>query len=257
MAESEPIPEAVEVVPPSSSSSLSSSTWIVLAALAVLSGLSAWAITEPLRGRYQGKMSVIQTQSGPTMQVRDEDQAVADTKNAMLSAGVVGGVLGLVLGLAGGGIRRAWGPGLVAALLGGMLGAALGSAASRILLPIYFGQTATSEAKLSGELMISLMTRSGIWGAIGLAGGMALAAGLGRWDRLATAMVSALFGGVMAAAFYEFVGAAAFPLFQTSQPIPAHWAPRLLAALSIALGVALMAAAGVSSASRSRRPARS
>ncbi|MFO0956592.1 MAG: hypothetical protein U0800_03885 [Isosphaeraceae bacterium] len=255
MAETEPagVPDTAAPLP--MPPTLPTTSWILVAILAIVSGVAIWAISEPLRGRYQGKASAVQTQSGPTMMVRDEDQAIADTKNGMLFAGIAGGLIGSVLGMAGGGIRRAWAAGLTGAALGGMLGAALGVAASRILLPIYFGQVADPEAKLSGELMASMMTRGGIWGAIGLAGGMALAAGMGRWDRMAMAMVSALIGGMMAAAFYELMGAAAFPSFKTSQPIATHWAPRLMAALSIALGVALMAAAGVSSSGRRKRPA--
>lgn len=254
MAETEPARAPDEAAPPPIRPSLSASSWILLATLAVFSGVAIWAIAEPLRARYQGKASVVQTQSGPSLQVRDEDQAIADTMNGMLFAGIAGGLLGAVLGIAGGGIRRSWGAGLFGAVLGGMLGAALGAAASRVLLPVYFGQVADPEAKLSGELMASLMTRAGIWGAIGLAAGMALASGMGRWDRLAMAMVSALIGGMMAAAFYEIVGAAAFPSFKTSQPIASHWAPRLMAALAIAVGVTLMAAAGVSSNGRRKRP---
>ena len=140
-------------------------------------------------------------------------------------------ILGGVVGLAGGLTRRKPLGGLIAALVGGGLGALAAAAAARGLLPVYFRNVDPQ----SNELTYPLLTHGGIWAAAGAAAGLAFglgAGGRGRWVRCA---VGGLLGGVFATMVYDLVGAFAFPLDKTSQPVSATVVTRLFAQFAVAV----------------------
>ena len=152
-----------------------------------------------------------------------------------------GAILGCILGLAGGLTRRSARAGLLAALVGVGFGAAVAAAAAHLLLSHYFESLDPG----SDSLMTPMLTHGGIWGAVGAAAGLAFGLGAGGRRRWARCVLGGLLGGVAATIVYDIVGAMAFPLDKTSQPISATVVTRLLAQLSVAVfvavGVALVA----------------
>ncbi|MFI5458558.1 MAG: hypothetical protein ACHRXM_24255, partial [Isosphaerales bacterium] len=127
-----------------------------------------------------------------------------------------GAILGAVLGLAGGLARRSAPGGLAAATATGLvLGTAAAAGAAYGLLPVYYRNVDPQ----GNALTIPMLTHGGIWAAAGATAGLAF--GLGRQGRWAHSALGGLLGGVAGAIVYELVGAIAFPLNKTSQPVSA------------------------------------
>jgi hypothetical protein len=95
----------------------------------------------------------------------------------------------------------------------------------------------------------------GIWAAVGAAAGLAFGLGLGGRGRWARGALGGLLGGVAATMVYELVGALAFPIDKTSQPVSATVVTRFFAQFAVAVLAAAGAALGVDGAPRRARPA--
>lgn len=161
-----------------------------------------------------------------------------------------GAILGALLGLAGGLSRRSSRGGLVAAATGLALGAAAAALAAYCLLPVYF-----RNADPQGHaLLLPMLTHGGIWAAAGAAAGLAFGLGLGGHGRWARCAFGGLLGGVVATMCYDLVGALAFPLDKTTQPVSATLVTRVFAQLTVALFVAAGAATGTGDAPRRKPP---
>jgi hypothetical protein len=163
-----------------------------------------------------------------------------------------GAILGAVLGLAGGLSRLSARGGLVAAAAGLALGAAAAAGAAHGLLPYYFWNVDPEESNLT----VPLLTHGGIWAAAGAAAGLAFGLGRGGRGRWARGALGGLLGGVVATMIYDLVGALAFPLDKTSQPVSATSVTRLLAQLTVAVLVAAGAAVGAGDPARREPTAR-
>jgi hypothetical protein len=161
-----------------------------------------------------------------------------------------GAILGAVLGLAGGLARRSARAGLVAALVGGGIGAAAAALAAYGLLPVYFRNVAPE----SDTLTLPLLTHGGVWAAIGAGAGLAFGLGCGGRGRGARAALGGLLGGVAATVVYDLVGALAFPIDKTSQPVSATVVTRLFAQIVVALFVAIGAALAAGEPTRNAPP---
>ena len=157
-----------------------------------------------------------------------------------------GAILGGILGLAGGLVRRKALAGLIAALVGAGLGAIAAGAAAHGLLPVYFKNVDPQ----ANDLTYPLLTHGGIWAAAGAAAGLAFGLGAGGRVRWARCAVGGLLGGVFATMFYDLVGAIAFPLDKTSQPVSATMVTRLFAQFAVAAFVAAGAASVAAEAPR-------
>ena len=120
-----------------------------------------------------------------------------------------------------------------------MLGAAVATGAAYGLLPVYYRNVDLE----SRDLTYPLLTHGGIWAAVGAAAGLALGLGLGGRGRWRGAM-GGLLGGIAATMVYEPIGALAFPLDKTSEPVSATVLPRLFAHLAVGVLVAAGAALG-------------
>lgn len=216
--------------------------WAAVAA-AVLAAGTAWGLSEATLDRVRGK-DVAQTPMAGGASLADINRIVV--KRATLMYGLQGAALGLMLGLAGAAARRS----VSAAALGGpvglVAGAAAGTGGARGLFRAYF-----SLADLSEEnMLLALLCHAGVWGLIGLAGGLAYGLGVGGGGgRVARAAVGGLIGAVLATVLYEVIGAAAFPLDKTAEPVAATGAARLLGIAAVALFTALGAALSAESRS--------
>jgi hypothetical protein len=173
-----------------------------------------------------------------------EDQTAADFKNATLAFAVLGGVLGLVLGFAGGLSGRSALMGAKAGSIGLVLGGLLGAGASFVLLPVYFRASDRTPEALSQDMLLPFLVHGGIWAACGLAGGLALALGLGGGrERLIHGALGGLIGAILGTLGYEMVGALLFTAAKTTSPVSWTWTTRLIGRLLVAGVTGLVAGA--------------
>ncbi len=104
------------------------------------------------------------------------------------------------------------------------------------------------------DITVPLLIHAAIWASAGAAAGLAF--GLGareRGRRLLQAALGGLFGAIVGAAVYELVGAVAFPLDKTVEPISLTWASRLLAHSAACLFAAIGITLSLSAAERTAR----
>jgi MFS family permease len=216
--------------------------WIWCALAGLCAGLLSWAGGEVawkgIRVAQTPKIVPFPTAEDRARVIRS---VVASTAVSFIQQGAI---LGAMLGLVGWLARRASRLGSLAAMIGAGLGALAAAAAAFSLLPIYFRNVGPQGESLA----LPILTHGGIWGAVGAAAGLALAIGLGERARWAKAALGGLLGGIVAALVYDLVGAVAFPLDKTSQPVSATVATRLLAQTTAAVIVALGASLGASDA---------
>lgn len=210
--------------------------WISALGAGLAAGFAAWMIGEASHDRLQPK--ILATGGIPTI---EEAQAGAGAmkKALALQAAVAfaasGSALGLALGLAGGAARRSPRPSLIGAALGTLLGGVAGAAAPLALLPVYFAYYDPDR----DDLLLALLTQGGIGAAVGAAGGASFGIG-SRRGRVVRALAGGMLGAVVGVLIYEFMGTLAFPLDQTTRPISATSATRLLNRLLLSI----LAAAG-------------
>lgn len=158
----------------------------------------------------------------------------AMTRTAMTSSGLLGGLLGLGLGLAGGGVRGLWARGATAGFLGLILGGVACILPSWKLVPRYYVELAAAD-----DLIFPLKIHLGMWVSAGVAGGLALAIGLGSWGQGIRAVLGGTLGAAFGIAFYEFLGAFAFPAAETNLPLSLALGSRMTAHLAVAVFSAL------------------
>jgi hypothetical protein len=166
-----------------------------------------------------------------------ETLQAAANKTASRVYGVYGALLGLALGVAGGLAAGRPGSAGVGAGVGLIAGAAAGTVAPLVVLPLY-GRLAGDSV---GELVAALLMHCGLWAPIGAAAGLALGVGLGERSRCLRAALGGALGVVVGVGVFELLGALAFPLAKTCDPIAALALPRLLMFLLTALPAAACA----------------
>ena len=164
----------------------------------------------------------------------------AGSFEATIAFGSLGAVLGLTLGLAGGFARRSARAALIAAIAGSILGGAAGAVMPSVLLPIYFKVHDPDR----DDLMLAILIQGGNWSVIGAAAGAAFGIGLGDRGRALRALLGGLLGAIAGMLVYEIVGAVAFPLDETSDPLSATWGTRLFARLAVTIFASAGAAMG-------------
>jgi len=156
------------------------------------------------------------------------------TRTAMTSYGLLGGLLGLGLGMVGGRARGSSARGATAGLMGLLLGGVACAVPSLLLVPRYY-----TELAAAGDLTFPLRVHLGMWVNVGVAGGLALAAGLGSWSRGFPTLLGGALGAAFGTACYEFLGAVAFPTAETNLPLSLSFGSRLTAHLAVAVLSAL------------------
>jgi hypothetical protein len=229
--------------------------WPLALAAGLLAGLVSWGVEE-LDLRHFGpsyELKKSERASAATAGKAMSDQRLAAmTRTAMTSHAVLGGLLGLGLGLAAGRASGSWRRGLLGGLVALAVGAVGGALFCRWLVPRYYEQLAAAD-----DLTLPLLVHLGMWGMVGLAGGLGLGLGLGSTGRGALAVVGGVVGVAFGIALVEFLGAVAFPMAETNLPISIELGSRLLIHLGVALPAALGAAGAAEFIKLSRRgPAR-
>jgi hypothetical protein len=245
-----PAPEAVE---PAASSPRCGSVLALAVAAGVAAGLLAWLAGEACYDFIRPAKERVEMMGLSQLQPTTRTMSIADTRNAALAFGALGGLLGLALGAAGGLACRSLRAAGWAGLTGLVLGAAAGVGLAMLVGPWVFKLSTRPDlpAWLDPEGMIlPMLIHGAIWCAIGAAGGLALAVGLGLGPRaMGRAMLGGLLGAALATVIYEVAGAQFFPLAQTTNLIAtSSWArllARLLVTVLVAFGAAREAVAGL------------
>jgi MFS family permease len=206
--------------------------WVFTLATGLAAGVGAWALAEPIYGRYQPAPTSA-TQPTPA----ESDAAAAEQRRAMiletsLTFGTLGALLGLTFGMAGGFARGSLRGGLAAAAIGLMLGAAGGLGAGWLLTSM---QDDLIES-VADDLLVALLVQGGICAVVGAMAGSAFSLGLGEDDRRFDfrVVVGGLLGAVAGLIVYQMAGGIAFPLDGTSLPLSKSWATRLIAKALVA-----------------------
>jgi outer membrane lipoprotein SlyB len=215
--------------------------WALALTAGLIAGFASWLIGETFHGRFEppdGRTGVRLTpaQIKSLRTARD----AAGSFETTIALGSLGAVLGLTLGLAGGCARGSARAALIAAIAGSILGGTAGAVMPRVLLPIYFRVHDPDR----DDLMLAILIQGGNWCVIGAAAGAAFGIGLGGRGRALRALLGGLLGATAGVLVYEMVGALAFPLDGTSDPVSATWGTRLFARLAAAIFISAGAAIG-------------
>ncbi len=215
--------------------------WALALTAGVIAGFASWLIGETIHGRFAPPDGRTGVRLSPT-QIKSLRTArnAAEAFEATIAFGALGAVLGLALGLAGGCARRSAQGALIAAIAGTIFGGAAGAIVPRVILPIYYWLHNPDR----DDLMLAVLTHGGNWCVIGAAAGAAFGIGLGGRGRTLRALLGGLLGATAGALVYEIVGALAFPLDGTSEPVSATWVTRLFARLAVAILASAGAAIG-------------
>jgi hypothetical protein len=176
---------------------------------------------------------------GAARQTVSRDTPRVVTRTAALAFGVLGVCLGGSLGIAGGLARRSAPAAAAGGLLGAVLGGLIGAGSTMGLIPFSL-QMRSLHPKT--DLIIGMLVHGTIWGALGIAAGLAVAVGLGEPRLAVRAAASGFVGAVLGAIAFDLIGAFAFPLANTDSAISRTWATRLIARLLVGVGTAAVVA---------------
>ncbi|WP_152052763.1 hypothetical protein [Tautonia marina] len=226
--------------------------WALLAALAA--GAASWALGETKLVQVPAREVPMETMGVEHMGTTAQTEQRAVLETAMRAYGVTGALLGLMLGLAGGLARASRHDVLRSAIVGLVVGAVAGALASLAAVPAFFH---FRDSITIDDLLLSWMMHGLIWGAIGSAGGLALAIGSGGGGpRIARGVAGGLMGALIGALILEFVGAVLFANDETGEPLAASAQARLMLLLFGVSITALVAAVRIqATGAATRKPA--
>ncbi len=222
-------------------------TLVLIAGL--IAGLVSWLLGESVEGRFRptpvasGGIPTAADSVASTMR-----HQAGVTLDATLAFGMLGAILGWTLGAAGGLARGSTRSALTAAIVGAVLGALAVALAARILVPINFRLRNPD----TDDLILAFLIQSGIGAVAGAVAGGAFGMGLGGRSLALKASWGGVLGAVVGVLIYQFGGALAFPLDDTTMPISATSTTRLLARLSVTIFASLGAAMSVLPSPRTR-----
>ncbi|MDX2036189.1 MAG: hypothetical protein SFX72_06025 [Isosphaeraceae bacterium] len=211
---------------------------LLLAAFAgIVAGVGSWAIGESIRELFK-PVFVVQKSDFSNENALIEIAALA--REARAGYMILGAMTGLCLGLAGGIAGRCGRSAVVAGFLGLGLGAAASLGLSLGLIPV-----ATSQpARMVDDIGFAIGVIAGLTAPLGLVGGAAFGLGLGRGaiGPIVRGGLAGLLGASIGVVLFLVVGAALFPLDQTSVPFPPSSLARAAGRLAVALPAAVVAA---------------
>ena len=203
----------------------------------LLAGLLAFAIGEAIYEMIPAE-KVQQDLMGTKIWTANRATSTeAARRNGALTFGVLGLCLGTCLGMAGGLARRSPSGAVTGALLGAVLGLALGAGVSWASISWFI---MTRMDHIDYDLIISLMMHGLIWSLLGASAGLAFAVGLGEPWLCGRCLTAGFAGAVLGTVAFELIGAVAFPMAETDEPISETWATRLMARLLVTVGTALI-----------------
>jgi hypothetical protein len=228
-----PQPDAGPVVA-SPDSAVTGATWVLVIVAAIVAGAGSLVVLEGLFKAYQKAFEPI-----PAAAALSAEELVniarAHVESETLAFGATGGLLGLMLGLAGGISRKSSKSAILAGTVGLLIGGIVETGAARLGLLLIYNKFDPR----TDEILRSLLGHLGLWGGIGLTGGLAFGLGLGGRGRWWRAAIGGLVGASLATVAYEILGAIAFATGGAQEPVAAKFEPRALAQFLIPLGTAI------------------
>jgi hypothetical protein len=228
--------------------------WFWTLGAGVVAGLAAWLGGEACVTAFRPPLHAVRSKTVVLNVADRREAAVADAKNAGLAFALLGGVFGAAMGAAGGLARRCARSAAGAAILGLVLGVSAAALLSLAVLPRYNAYKARYPDAASSDLFLPLLVHAAVWSAIGAAGGVALASGLGVRRLLPALAAGGLLGAALGAVGYEITGALLFPAAGTARFVSATWQTRLLARLAVTVPAAAGAVLGAFSSPRRDNP---
>jgi hypothetical protein len=157
-------------------------------------------------------------------------QSDAETKNAALAMGVLGGILGVAFGVAGGLCRLSTPRAALGGTTGVMFGTAIGVAVAFVIVPRFYHQ-----AGRPPNPWLPLLCHTAMYSSIGAVGGLAFGLGFKGWGDAARGFLAGGMGAALGSIFYNVFHTFAFPLEWDFFPMPGKTTSRLLAHLCVAL----------------------
>ena len=95
------------------------------------------------------------------------------------------------------------------------------------------------------ELILSMIMHASIWGLTGAVSGLAFGVGFGDRRLILRGLAAGFAGAVLGSVVFDLIGAVVFPLAGTGEPISTTWPSRLLARLTVTLGIAALVIAAL------------
>ena len=227
--------------------------WSTVLLTAIVAGAIAWGIGETRLVRVDAEETDVTLMGRKLRSATAQTVQAAQTMTAIKVFSVFGALLGAAGGISGGLARFAPRSGLSAAVIGMIVGGGSGGLAAFVMVPIH--SRLVDEG--GSEFLTSFVAHAGIWTPVGAAAGLALGLGLrragGRGLGLGLlSLVGGALGATFAAILYELIGALAFPLGGTSQPISTTPGSRCLALILLAV-IVLTTALAVATNTNQRR----
>ncbi len=222
----------------------------------LIAGLLAFGFGEAVYQTIPAESKEIPTMGQVVVAATAATQDVAESKNAALAFAGLGGALGLMLGIMGGLSRRS----ILLAATGGtaglVLGAGIAGGATLVVVPIFF---AARSAYPDAEFLLAMAMHGIVWGLGGAVAGLAFAIGIGRRDArsLVASALAGLMGAVTGTVAFDLIGAVAFPLAETGEPLSTTAASRLAARMLVGIAIGGALALGMPTPRTNESPIRS
>ncbi|QDV32920.1 hypothetical protein [Tautonia plasticadhaerens] len=217
----------------------------------LVAGLAAWGASEATHRAFRPETRRVVTMAGPLEVAVPESKRRTDVANSAAVYGGLGALLGLAMGAAGGMLRGSTGVAARSAAIGAAVGAAAPSVLAAVVVPRHLDYLGGLDPR-DVNLVMPMLFHGAVWIGVGVAGGLALGLSRGGRRGAINGVVGGLIGAVLGAGAYELISAMAMPRANSAVPLSEDRLVRLVACLSVALGVALLSAATLSSGDRPR-----
>jgi hypothetical protein len=234
--------------------------WLLAAGAGLIAGLISWAGGEAAYDRFTISDAAVyppnfdQIGGYEKMALRtkvfSDARVVVESRRTATAFGFLGFALGVALGLVGSLAAGSSHVRLITALGGGVLGATAGAVMSLGLVPLFLRY----QDPESGIISLFL-TQAAILGAIGATCGLVVGWARGDHSALVQPALGGLVGALLGTILYDTACSLAFPFLRTYEVIPTERVPRLMAHVSVAVCIALLA--GLAAEKRARRPSAS
>lgn len=205
--------------------------------LAGLAGLLSWAIAE----RTGNTASIPLEISAKNYQFKELNAATIrmNSINGALVYGGLGAITCLAIACSFTNVAKKQRRQIIpSALIGAILGFIAGSLPCFIVMRLHWMNRNNDPSVL--DLTRPLLYHLGLWLPIGIAAGLVYGIHCRlRGSSLIQSMVTGLFGALLGTFFYEFAGAILLPMDLTVDPVAATVKARLLAHLSVPIGISI------------------